>query len=87
MRSRSRVLSALTLVPLALGAAARGPEKPAVDFPGLTFRLVGPFVGGSASRVQGLPGDPFTYDVSTAAGGVWKSTAGGMGISWRPAFS
>jgi photosystem II stability/assembly factor-like uncharacterized protein len=80
----SRLLIALALSTLALGADAEEPRRPPVDFPGLKFRLVGPFVGGRATRVAGLAGDPFTYYVATASGGVWKSTDGG--IKWIPIF-
>ena len=51
---------------------------------GLEYRLLGPVNGGRASRVVGIPGDPSTYYLSTAAGGVWKSSNGGM--NWESVF-
>lgn len=85
MLTRFRFFIPLALVALALDvSAADDAKKPANDFPGLKFRLVGPFVGGRATRAQGIAGDPFTYYVSTASGGVWKSTDGG--IKWNPIF-
>jgi hypothetical protein len=51
---------------------------------GLKYRLLGPVNGGRASRVVGIPGDPSTYYLSTAAGGVWKSSNGGM--TWESVF-
>jgi photosystem II stability/assembly factor-like uncharacterized protein len=51
---------------------------------GLKYRLLGPVNGGRASRVVGIPGDPLTYYLATAAGGVWKSSNGGM--SWESVF-
>lgn len=48
---------------------------------GLKYRLLGPVNGGRASRVVGVPGDPLIYYLSIAAGGVWKSSNGGM--SWE----
>ena len=69
MLQPARFLTSLALALLGLGAAAAEIKKAPVDFPGLKFRLVGPFVGGRATRVQGLAGDPFTYYVSTASGG------------------
>ena len=51
---------------------------------GLKYRLLGPVNGGRASRVVGIPGDPLIYYLATAAGGVWKSSNGGM--SWESVF-
>jgi photosystem II stability/assembly factor-like uncharacterized protein len=54
------------------------------DESGLEYRLLGPVNGGRASRVVGIPGDPSTYYLSTAAGGVWKSGNGGQ--TWESVF-
>lgn len=51
---------------------------------GFEYRLIGPASGGRASRVVGIPGDPLTYYLSTAAGGVWKSSNGGL--KWESVF-
>ncbi len=51
---------------------------------GLEYRLLGPVNGGRASRVVGIPGDPLTYYLATAAGGVWKSSNGGQ--KWESVF-
>ena len=50
----------------------------------LEYRLLGPVNGGRASRVVGIPGDPLTYYLATAAGGVWKSNNGGQ--NWESVF-
>lgn len=55
---------------------ARGPWH------GLTWRLVGPFRGGRVLAVSGVVGDAHTYYFGGVAGGVWKSTDGGL--TWRP---
>ena len=54
------------------------------ELSGLSYRLVGPMRGGRATRVAGISGDPATYYFGTAAGGVWKTTDGG--ITWFPIF-
>lgn len=49
----------------------------------LTFRHIGP-VGNRIASVAGIPGDPLTYYVGAASGGVWKTTDGG--VTWAPIF-
>lgn len=49
---------------------------------GLAWRLVGPYRGGRVLAVTGVIGDPHTYYFGGVAGGVWKSTDGGL--NWRP---
>ena len=51
---------------------------------GMKWRLVGPFRGGRVLAVAGIPGDANTYYFGSVAGGVWKSTDGG--IAWTPIF-
>lgn len=50
----------------------------------LQYRLIGPAVGGRVDRVYGVPGDPRTYYLAAAQGGVWKSVNGGR--DWQPMF-
>src|SRR5262249_41995546 len=51
----------------------------------LTFRSIGPTnQAGRVSVITGVPGDPFTFYVSGANGGVWKTINGGT--TWRPIF-
>jgi photosystem II stability/assembly factor-like uncharacterized protein len=45
---------------------------------GLTWRLIGPFRGGRVLAVTGVIGDPHTYYFGGVAGGVWKTTDGGL---------
>lgn len=49
----------------------------------LKYRHIGP-VGNRISSVAGVAGDPLTYYVGAATGGIWKSTDGG--IAWKPIF-
>ncbi len=51
---------------------------------GMKWRLVGPFRGGRAVAIEGVPGEPNTYYFGGVAGGVWKTTDGGA--NWQPIF-
>ena len=51
---------------------------------GMKYRLVGPYRGGRALTGVGVPSQPNTYYFGAVAGGVWKTTNGGM--SWTPLF-
>src|SRR3954470_7407715 len=53
-------------------------------FSGMKWRQVGPFRGGRASSIEGVPGEPNTYYFGAAAGGIWKTTDGGA--NWFPVF-
>ncbi len=50
----------------------------------MKWRLIGPFRGGRAITVAGVPSQPNTYYFGAVSGGVWKTTDGG--ISWDPLF-
>jgi photosystem II stability/assembly factor-like uncharacterized protein len=49
---------------------------------GMKWRQIGPFRGGRALAVTGVAGDPETYYFGAVAGGVWKTTNGGL--TWTP---
>ena len=82
-------LSAAVVLPGAAPAAGAGPATApaavaASDYSDLRWRLLGPFRGGWATAVAGIPGDPATFFFGGADGGVWKTTD--AGVTWRPVF-
>jgi photosystem II stability/assembly factor-like uncharacterized protein len=53
-------------------------------FKGMQWRQIGPFRGGRALTIEGVPGEPDTYYFGAVAGGVWNTTDGGA--NWKPLF-
>src|SRR5580693_2616054 len=53
-------------------------------FSGIQWRQIGPFRGGRALTIEGVPGEPDTYYFGAVAGGVWKTIDGGA--NWAPLF-
>jgi photosystem II stability/assembly factor-like uncharacterized protein len=70
--------------PIAQDQPASNPNATPTEFKTLKYRSIGPAAGGRVSRVAGVPGNPPTYYVATASGGVWKSTDGGF--TWKSVF-
>ena len=50
----------------------------------MSYRFVGPYRGGRVLAVTGVVGQENTYYFGAVAGGVWKTTDGG--INWQPLF-
>ncbi|HSD79569.1 MAG TPA: hypothetical protein VLB47_02870, partial [Solirubrobacteraceae bacterium] len=77
----------LALLALLLGAAlapASSAAPPEAAWQELHWRLLGPFRGGWATAVAGVPGEPGTFYFGAADGGVWRTTD--AGVTWRPLF-
>ncbi len=64
-------------------SALAAPIHP-VLFQDLHWRLVGPFRGGRALAVSGVPREPDHFYFGSVNGGVWESTNAGR--TWRPIF-
>jgi len=71
------LLVLVTFAAVSVAAAEINPDL----FNSMSFRLVGPYRGGRATAVAGVPGDPMTYYMGSTGGGVWKTTDGGA--TWR----
>jgi photosystem II stability/assembly factor-like uncharacterized protein len=86
-----RLLVALLLAPIPLGAHAQpaartAAQRPAIapeSYDQLRWRTIGP-EGNRFSAAVGIPGDHQTYYVGAASGGIWKTTDGG--VTWEPIF-
>jgi photosystem II stability/assembly factor-like uncharacterized protein len=64
-------------------AASDKKEKTFSDqFPGLEFRLVGPYRGGRVTAVTGVRHQPLVFYFGATGGGIWKTTDGGS--NWEP---
>ena len=50
-------------------------------FKSMKYRNIGPFRGGRADAVTGVPGQPMTYYFGSSGGGIWKTENGGQ--TWK----
>ena len=67
-----------------VAAVSRAQQIDPKTYNGMKWRLIGPFRGGRAITVAGVPSQPNTYYFGAVSGGVWKTTDGGN--SWDPMF-
>src|SRR2546423_6226511 len=73
--------------PSAATASISPPRPGAIDerlFKGMQWRQIGPYRGGRALAVEGVPGEPDTYYFGAVAGGGWKK--GDCGQKLTPLF-
>jgi photosystem II stability/assembly factor-like uncharacterized protein len=70
------VFAAILIAGFPALAQRRGGGAPPIP-QNLQFRFMGPAVGNRIAAAAGIPGDPTTYYVGAASGGVWKSADSG----------
>jgi len=83
LQHTARLIAALLFVlPLAAQTVARtvAPQL----FSDMKWRMIGPFRGGRAVAVGGVPGAGNTFYFGSVDGGVWKTTD--AGTVWKPVF-
>jgi photosystem II stability/assembly factor-like uncharacterized protein len=80
---RPAVVLAAILAGFAPLPAQQASQYNADLFGALSWRTIGP-EGNRFSAAVGLPGDPLTYYVGSASGGIFKTTDGG--VHWAPIF-
>ncbi len=72
----------LTLLLLTVASSAQSVPPELIN--GIKWRLIGPFRGGRAVGVTGVPGDSRTFYFGAVNGGIWKTTD--AGVVWKPIF-
>jgi photosystem II stability/assembly factor-like uncharacterized protein len=90
MTTAARLLAGLSIAATASiallvpSARAQQAARPAPEtYTQLRWRYIGP-EGNRFSAAAGIPGDPRTYYVGAASGGIYKTTDGG--VHWQPIF-
>jgi photosystem II stability/assembly factor-like uncharacterized protein len=75
------LLLTLAVVPAVLAAQTPIQAPDTTTYRAMQWRNVGPFRGGRADAVAGVPGQPYVYYAGYTGGGVWKTE--NAGHSWR----
>jgi photosystem II stability/assembly factor-like uncharacterized protein len=77
-------LIAIAILAATLAAGAASGDTATDVASGLAWRQIGPFRGGWATMVTGVPNQPNVFYSAAAGGGVWRS--GNAGRTWSPLF-
>ena len=85
-RAISRIVFGALVLIFVFGGSRqlRAQQMDANLFDGMRYRMIGPFRGGRAVAVTGVPGQPDTFYFGAVGGGVWKTTDAGR--VWEPVF-
>ncbi len=81
LAATSALITGLTI--LSASAIERSDVSSAVGS-GLEWRQLGPFRGGWATMVAGVPGQPDVFYFAAAGGGIWRTIDAGR--TWSPLF-
>ncbi len=84
MRNGLRCLLAICLLTCVLSYSLGAQTVSPALFNGMSWRSIGPFRGGRAVAVSGVPGGGSTFYFGAVDGGVWKTTDAGS--TWTPLF-
>ena len=83
MKNRKRYFLAFLFALACLSFAPAQTVSPEL-FSALKWRLIGPFRGGRAVAVAGIPGNATTFYFGAVDGGIWQTTD--AGVVWKPIF-
>lgn len=84
MKRLALILLTAAMMPVAVRSAAPDANEAAL-LANLKWRSIGPAnMGGRVTAIEGVSGDPYTYYVGGADGGIFKTTNGGT--TFKPIF-
>ncbi len=84
MENFGRFLRLLSIFLITSAVALSSQTVPPDVYSGLKWRLIGPFRGGRAIAVAGIPGNSTTFYFGAVEGGIWQTTD--TGVVWKPIF-
>src|SRR5215467_8833595 len=84
MSSRWIFASLCLLLCSLINGAAHAQSTGGEVFPGMKWRMIGPFRGGRTVGATGVPGQPSVFYIGVNNGGVWKTSD--YGHTWQPIF-